>query len=210
MKTIVTTLFAVSALVFSATAQEKRELKCGHEPGLHKHHHSMMMSKELNFSEAQKAQAKINHEEFRKKMQELNKNESITVKEMRDRKFSLVKEQKAKMEALLTPEQKTKMALVKTERKAKHEAHFAKHLDKMKTTLGLTDKQVIQMKGQHESMQTKFKAIKENESLTREQKKAQLMALRAESKEQHKKILTPEQQKKVEEMKKQHADKDPS
>jgi len=210
MKAIVITLLAVSAFSFSASAQEKREMKPGHKSGMHKGHHGMMMAKELNFSEAQKAQAKANREEFKKKMQELNKNESITVKEQRDRKFALLKEQKAKMDALLTPEQKTKMAQIKSDRKAKHEEHFTQHLDKMKTKLGLTDAQIAQMKAQRESMQTKFKAIMENESLSREQKREQFMALKAEAKEQHKKIFTEEQLKKMEEMKKKHSEKTPS
>ncbi len=210
MKNIVVTLLAFSALSFSATAQEKREMKPGHEPGMHKHHHGMMMAKQLNFSDEQKKQAKLNHEDFKKKMEELNKNESITVKDQRDRKASLMKEQKAKMDALLTPEQKTKMAQLKAERKARHQEHFAKHLDKMKTELGLTDAQVTQMKSQREGMQSKFKAIMENESLSREQKRDQFMALKAEAKEQHKKILTPDQQKKMEEMKKKHFEKTPS
>ena len=42
-------------------------------------------------------------------MQELNKNESITVKEQRDRKAAILKERKTKMDGLLTAEQKTKM-----------------------------------------------------------------------------------------------------
>lgn len=208
MKSIVLTLLAVSALVFSASAQEKREMKQGHKQGMmQKRHHGMMMPKELNFTDAQKAQAKQDHEAFKQKMQELNKNEGITVKEQRDRRSALLKEQKAKMDALLTPEQKTKMTQLKAEKKARGEAHFAKHLDKMKTELGLTDQQVTQMRSQREAMQSRFKAIRENESLSREQKKERLMSLKAEAKEQHKKIFTPEQQKKVEEMKKKHFDK---
>ena len=80
--------------------------------------------------------------------------------------------------------------------------NITKHLGKMKTELGLTDIQVSQMKSQRESMQTKFKAIMENESLSREQKKEQFQALKAKGKEQHKKIFTADQLKKMEEMKK--------
>jgi periplasmic protein CpxP/Spy len=210
MKNIVITLLAISAFSFSATAQEKREMKPGHMPGMHKQHHGMMMAKELNFSEEQKAQVKLNREDFKNKMQELNKIESITVKEQRDRKAALLKEQKSKMDALLTPEQKTKMAQLKADRKIKGEEHFTKHLDKMKTTLGLTDKQIDQMKKQREAMQSRFKAIMENEALSREQRRDQFMALKAEGKEQHKKILTPDQIKKMEEMKKKHFEKTPS
>src|SRR5437868_4406849 len=204
MKSIVVTLFAISTLAFSASAQEKREMKPGHMPGMKGHHHGMMMMKELNLTEAQKQQVKANREEFRKNMQKLNKNENITVKEMRNRKEAMMKDQKAKMEALLTPEQKTKMEQLKAEHKARAEERFSKHLDKMKTELNLTDAQVTALKANREAMQAKFKAIKENNSLTREQRKEQIEALKTEAKEQHKKIFTEEQQKKMEEMKKSH------
>ncbi len=207
MKSIIITLLAVSAFAVSAMAQEKREMMPGH---MQKHHHGMMMAKQLNFSEEQKTKAKLYHQDFKQKMQELNKNENITVKEMRDRKMALLKEQKAKMNGLLTAEQKTKMAQMKADRKVKADQHFAQHLDKMKTKLGLTDQQVGQMKAQRESMQLKFKAIKENESLSREQKKEKLMSLKTEAREQHKKIFTPEQQQKMEEMKKKHFERSPA
>jgi protein CpxP len=207
MKSALITLFAVATLSISATAQEKKEMR---PPHMQKHQHGMMMARQLNFSEAQKKQAKAYNEDFRKKMQDLNKNESITVKEFRDRKAALRKEQRSKMQGLLTVEQKNKMAQLKAEQKAKREEHFAKHLNKMKTELGLTDQQVAQMKTQRESIRSKYMAIKENEALSREEKRDKLMALRTEMKEQHKKIFTPEQQQKMEEMRKKHFEKPPA
>ena len=81
-------------------------------------------------------------------MQELSKNESITVKEMRDRKAAIQKDRKLKMDGLLTAEQKTKMAQLRAERKAKNEESYTKRLDKMKSTLGLTDEQATKLKAQ--------------------------------------------------------------
>jgi Spy/CpxP family protein refolding chaperone len=211
MKSIVVTLFAVAALGFSATAQEKREFKHHEEqPGMRGKHHKMFMAKELNLSESQKQQAKANHDEFKQKMQELDKNENITVKESRDRKDALMKEQRSKMEALLTPEQKTKMEQLKAEQKTKSNERFGNHLDKMKGELNLTESQVAQLKTQRENMSAKFKAIKENESLSRQQKRDQLMALKEEAKKQHEKIFTADQMKKMEEMKKRHHEKQPA
>ena len=203
MKKIAITLLAAAFFTASATAQQKRTMKAAHH---HKHQHDMM-AKQLNFSEDQKKQANTNKADFRKKMQELNKKETITVKEQRDQKYALRKEQKAKMQALLTPEQKTKMAQLKADRKIKKEQHFTKHLDKMKTNLSLTDAQVTQLRSQKAAMQLKVKAIKANESLTREQRKTQMMALKDEAREQHKKIFTADQLKKMEEMKKKRMDK---
>jgi Spy/CpxP family protein refolding chaperone len=191
---------AITTFATAANAQQKRGMKCH---GHHKHHHGMM-AKQLNFSPDQQKQAKVYKDDFRKKMQDLNKNESITVKEQRDRKEALRKEQRTKMQGLLTPEQKTKMAQLKVDGQKKKEEHFARHLDKMKISLNLSDAQVAQMKSQREATQLKMKAIRENESLSREERKSKMMALKAEAKEQHNKILTPDQLKKMEELKKLH------
>ena len=93
------------------------------------------LAKQLNLSDEQKKQAQANKVALKQKMKELNKNESITVKEQRDRKDALRKEQKAKMQALLTPEQKTKMAELKATKMAKKEDKFAKGLEKMKSKM---------------------------------------------------------------------------
>ncbi|MEP7238373.1 MAG: hypothetical protein ABI685_10925 [Ferruginibacter sp.] len=197
MKKVLIPLFALLALTASVNAQNK-----GGKKGHHHQHQKGMMAKQLNFSEDQKKQAKMINEDSRKKMQELNKNESITVKEQRDRKAAILKERKTKMDGLLTVEQKTKQSQLKAEYKAKKEAGYAKHMDKMKTNLGLTDEQVTKLKAQRSANHAKAEKIKNNESLSREQKKEQMMALKADAKNESKKIFTPEQLKKREEMKK--------
>ncbi|MFM6925971.1 MAG: hypothetical protein ACKOU7_10760 [Ferruginibacter sp.] len=200
MKKVLIPLIALLALTVSVSAQ--------HKMGKEKHHQKGMMAKELNFTEDQKKQARTIHEDIRKKMQELNKNESITVREQRDRKAAILKERKTKMDGLLTAEQKAKQTQLRAEHKAKKEAEYAKHLDKMKSNLNLTDDQVAKLKAQHTATHAKAEQIKNNESLSREQKKTQMMALKAEAKAQHNKIFTPEQLKKKEEMKKARGDKD--
>lgn len=208
MKKIIMIALAFSAVTFSASAQEKREMKDGgRHHGMRKHHGKEMMAKQLNFSEDQKKQLKLYNDDFRQKMKALNSNENITVKEQRDRKEALLKEKKAKMAALLTPEQKTKLAQLKADHKKKSEEHFAKRLDKMKTELGLSETQVAQLKTQREKMHAKMKSIKDNEGLSREQRKTQFLALKEEAKEQRKKIFTADQLKKMEEMKKKHFDR---
>lgn len=202
MKKVLIPLIAIFALTASVNAQNKMDRK-----GHHHKHQKSMMARQLNFSEAQKTQAKAINEDSRKKMQELNKNENITVKEQRDRKAAIQKERKTKMDGLLTAEQKTKMAQLKADRKVKKEQGYAKRLDKMKTNLSLTDEQVTKLKNQRAATMAKAEKIKNNESLSREQKKEQMMALKTESKDQHNKIFTPEQLKKKEEMRKSRGDR---
>ena len=99
------------------------------------------------------------------------------------------------------------MAGIKAQQKVKKEEQFAKHIEKMKTNLNLSDDQVTKLKAQRSANHAKAEKIKNNESLSREQKKEQMMALKTEAKEQNKKIFTPEQIKKREEMKKSYKDK---
>ena len=202
MKKLLIPLIAIFALTATVNAQDKMSIKSHHNK-----HQKGMMAKQLNFSEAQKTQAKAINEDSRKKMQELNKNESITVKEQRDRRAAIQKERKTKMDGLLTAEQKAKQTQLRAEQKAKKEAGYTKRLDKMKTNLNLTDEQVAKLKAQRTTTHAKAEKIKNNESLSREQKKEQMMALKSEAKDQHKKIFTPEQLKKREEMKKNHGEK---
>lgn len=206
MKKILLSLFAFAAITLSANAQQEgRKMMKGadrHHPKNNKH----MMMKELNLSDAQQQQMKANREAFKKQMQELNKNENITVKEQRDRKEALKKEQKAKMMAILTPEQKAKMEQMKKDKQAQRELKFAQKMEKMKTNLGLSDDQFAKIKAERTANHAKMQAIRDNEKLSRTERKEQLMALKAQSKENIKKYLTPEQIKKMEEMK-QHKGK---
>jgi len=197
MKKLVVLTLALSTILFTANAQHKREQKMGGK----KQHHAQL-AKQLNLSDEQKKQAQANKVALKQKMKELNKNESITVKEQRDRKDALRKEQKAKMQALLTPEQKTKMAELKATKMAKKEEKFAKALEKIKSKINLSDAQVMQLKSQRERIKANDKEIKDNESLSRTQRKEQLMALKAEAKIQKSNIFTADQIKQLDEIKK--------
>jgi Spy/CpxP family protein refolding chaperone len=202
MKKIVAVMLAFAGFIFSTNAQETSKMKRFH----HQHNHAMMM-KELNLTADQQQQLKANRDSYQKQWLELNKNESITVKESRDKKEVLRKEQKEKMMAILTPEQKTKLEQLKKDREAKHEAMAAKRLEKMKTKLNLSDDQLAKIKAGRETVHTQAKAIRENDQLSRTEKKEKLMALKAETQTNLKNILTPEQINKIEELKKNRMEK---
>jgi hypothetical protein len=197
MKKIMLTALAFTMAIFSANAQQQGKMK-------HKKHQQQDVMKRLNLSEDQKKQAATMKQEYRAKMQELNKNESITVKESRDRKEALRKEQKTRMQALLTNEQKNRLEQLKADKKAKKEANVAKKLDRMKTKLQLTDEQVAKLKADRERTKSQLKSIRENQGLDRLQRKEQLMALKKERKTQIESMLTTEQKEKMKEMKKKH------
>lgn len=203
MKNTLVTLLAVAALSLSANAQEKNGMKGRHH---HQYHHARM-AKQLNFSDDQKKQTKLLNDDFRNKMRELNKNESITVKEMRDRKESFRKERTSKINGLLTAQQKDKLAQQKAIQQLKANQRFTLHLAKMKANLNLSEAQVDKLTSQREANRLKMKSIRDNNTLSRETRKEQMLAIKSNAKEQRKKIFTEEQLKKIEEARKKHNNK---
>jgi Spy/CpxP family protein refolding chaperone len=168
--------------------------------GMHKFHHRNMMMTQLNLTDAQKQQVKALNEDYNVKVKNLEKDDNITLKDYRTQKANFEQERKSKFQALLTTDQKNKIAQAKQDRSAKMKMMAQKRIDKMKTDLNLTDDQVAKMQAQRESSMEQMKAIRENSSLSEEQKKEQLMDLRKSSHESINSILTADQLKKKEEL----------
>jgi Spy/CpxP family protein refolding chaperone len=198
MKRIIVLTLALAITGLTLSAQQTRETK--HKKGNEMHHGQKRekgkMMKELNLTDAQKAQMKAEREAGKAKIEALEKQENLTVKEMKDRKAALQQEQKAKMETVLTPEQKNKREAQKNEMKEKHAAM-------MKEKLGLSNEQAANLKAHNDETHSKLKAIRDNQSLNMEQKKEQMKAVKEASKTQRKNILTAEQMQKMEDMKKE-------
>lgn len=73
--------------------------------------------------------------------------------------------------------------------------------EKMKIKLGLNDEQSAKMASIHKESMEKLKSIRENQSLTQQQRKEQAKKLQEDNKEKMKSFLTAEQLKKLDEMK---------
>ena len=118
-------------------------------------------------------------------------------------KAALQQEQKAKMNSVLTTEQKDKMAAARANIESKRKEMGEKRSAKMKEKLNLTDDQAAKLKAQNEATHSKVKSIMDDQSLSLEQKKIQLKAIREASKNDRKSILTADQLKKMDELKKE-------
>jgi len=119
MKKLLALSFAACIFSFAASAQtERADASAGQQKEMrHKGKHGKdKMMKELNLTKEQKAQFKAQHQEMKAKRDALNKQDNITVKEMREKQAALRAEQKSKMDAVLTPDQKTKMAEMRKQR----------------------------------------------------------------------------------------------
>jgi Spy/CpxP family protein refolding chaperone len=208
MKTLLAVIVTLSLYTFSASAQVERKPMGDHHgmKGGHMHARQHMM-KELNLTEAQRSQMKDINKDFKTKMEDLKKQDNMTVKEFNSRKAALALERKNKVNALLTTEQKDKMEGMKKERQDKMKQMQTKHMDRMKAELNLSDDQSAKLKAKNEELGNKMMAIRNNSALTQDQKKDQMKALKEERKTYMESILTADQKKKMEEMKSKRMDK---
>ncbi len=206
MKKLIALSLVFASIAGSVTAQETPKMKQEHEMKDQHHEGNMMKMKDLNITDAQKTQMKAIREDFKKQMDLLKQNQNMSMKEFNDRKEALQKDQKAKMEALLTPEQKEKMAQQKIQFEADRKTMLEKQMAEMKTKLSLTDDQVKKLNAQHEALEIKMKAIREDQSLNQESRKEKMTTLRKQSEEERNKVLTSEQLKKLEELRKDRND----
>jgi hypothetical protein len=199
MKKIALSLLIATMAVVTLQAQDTNP----YQHKMHKGHDFGMMAEKLNFSEDQKASMKKINEDFHAQMDELKKNDNITVKEWKSRMETLRKGHQAKMQGLLTNDQKAQLEKMKTEGQAMHEADAKARMEKMKIKLGLTDDQVAKLNTSRSDMMGKMKALRENNSLDEGSKREQMKELMKQQKENMKSILTEEQLKKWQEAKKE-------
>ncbi len=136
-------------------------------------------------------------------MEELKKNDNITVREWKAKMEAQRKDYRAKMQSILTDDQKAQLEKSREERKVKFQQRAKERGEKMKAELGLTDEQAAKLKSNREAMTSQLKAIRENSSLTDDFKKEQAKELIKKQREEMKSILTEEQLKKWDEQKKQ-------
>jgi hypothetical protein len=189
---VLLSLFAVAAV----KAQDDPDLR------MQKKMRHMDLQK-LNLSQEQKDRFRSANDEFRNEMQDLKKQDDITVKEWKSRMQKLRADHKEKIRGLLTNDQKEQLEKMKTGRKERSEAMSQKRMERMKQRLALTDAQSDKLNELRTDMSAKLKTLKENNSLTRDQKRDQVKELMRQRKEKMSSILTTDQLKKLKEGKHQ-------
>lgn len=149
--------------------------------------------KNLNLSESQKTEMKRLQQQFRQQQAELNKNESITVKEQRDARFEMAKNQRNKMKALLTPEQQQQLKTNQEKATANRKLQQGKRFEEMANSLNLNESQRAQLEKERESARLKVEALKQNENHSRADVEQTLKQVRENHSKTMKEVLTPEQ-----------------
>lgn len=198
MKKVIVLAIGLTGLVFSSNAQET-----GTQPQHSTHHRQKFTHKNLNLTEAQKEQLKAHRQSSRAQLAELEKNENLTVKEYKARKAEIRKSQKEQMDQLLTEEQKLALSNAGMNREGRSSEHHRFNMDKMKSSLNLSEEQVSKLKQHQNKRKIEIQAIKGDKQLTAEERKERMKEIKVESKTLYKEILTPAQFEKMQLMKKE-------
>lgn len=213
MKKILTGALAFMLFAVSAQAQTRDTVhrhKGGHE----------MMAKELNLTEQQKASLKSIHEAERNEMKNL-KSGSLTTDEQKAKRQELHKKYSEQAQAVFTPEQKEQMKTMKAQWKADGKNGKGKRGDKpegqkggkgfnkgndFSAQLNLSAEQKEKMEKLRNTSKTQMTAIKNDKSLSEDEKKAKMQDLRKSQQQQMNSILTKEQIEKMKSLRKDHKD----
>ncbi len=201
-------LFAMMVLTISFGAIAQSDGRQGNRLGKEK-------IAELNLTNEQKEKMKAEKEILKKKLEELRGNTGMSAEDMKKNRLEIMKSHKETMKAILTPEQQDQVKEMKKEMKdeggkvrgeGRGEGRGQKmkdNFEEIKQDLNLSADQSAKMKTLNEELKNNMQKIRDNTSLTQEQKKEQVKALMSSHKTSVDAILTAEQKTKLDAIRKE-------
>lgn len=216
MKKILTVTLAFVLFAGAAQAQTKDTSRHHRKGGGHD-----MMAKKLDLSADQQAKLKAIREAQHQDMKALKENKSLTADQSKAQRQELQEKYRTQFESVLTTSQKEQLSKQKSEWKNKEGKKGSYKKDGMhqkdgkdfKRTRGfgqdlnLSQDQKDKMQKMNADSKSRFESIRNDKSLTEEQKKEKMKEFKKQQHEQMKSILTPEQLEKLKVGKKSRSEK---
>lgn len=207
MKRIITGALALVLFAGAAQAQTKKDTA-----GFHHRQGREMMAQQLNLTADQQAKLKSIHDAQRKEMEAL-KTKSLTAEQSKEQRMALHKKYQEQMQSVLTPDQKDQMKKFKAERKEKGgkkgewkkggKKGIAKKGGEFQKDLNLTQAQKDQLSKLRTDSKSQMESIRNDQSLTQDQKKEKIYSLMKDQQEKFKTVLTKEQVEKLQSSRKE-------
>ena len=210
MKRILTGTLALLLFAGAAQAQSKEDTTRHHHKGSHE-----MMAKQLNLTVDQQNKLKSIRESQHKEMESL-KTKSLTGDQFKTQRKDLHKKYQYQMQLVLTPAQKAQMEAFKVERKdnggkkgqwEKGGKGMTKRGGDFQKELNLTQAQKDQLSKMRTDVKGQMQSIRNDQSLTQDQKKEKLHSLKKDQHQKFKSVLTKEQLDKLDLAKKDRKDR---
>jgi len=205
MKKIILSAAVIAFAALSVKAQEIPERKRDESKPIVKEKVIDKKQREtLNLTDDQKTKLKAMNQDIHKKMEELRKQDNLTVKEYREKMVEYRKDQQTQFESILTPEQKVQMEKNREAFKARSKEQGKRRDARMKEELKLTDEQSAKIAENRKATRQKIETINADKSLTDDQRREKVKEAMKSQKESTRRLLTDEQLKKMKENKKDH------
>ena len=189
----------------SSTDQSNSTTATQPEQGKHgfgrRHHGGMKkMAEKLNLSQQQQDQLKPIFEKQREQAKAIWKDSSLTEGQKNEKMQALHQDFQTQVSGILTPAQQQQLAQMKENGK---EHMRGKMGARMAEKLNLSQQQQDQLKPIFEKQHEQMRAIWQDNSLSKDQKKEKMQALRQDFKTQINGVLTPDQQQQWQQMREQ-------
>jgi Spy/CpxP family protein refolding chaperone len=169
------------------------------------------MKENLALNDTQYASVKKINESYADKFASVRKDDKKVTGEKREALKTIRREHVQAINSVLTPDQQQKWKTLREEKKAERKEHrHARHehrKEKVKTALSLTDDQASRIESINKDFIEKRHAVKIDKSLSESEMETKLESLKTEHNTAMKSILTDEQFKKWQELKKDHKHK---
>lgn len=162
------------------------------------------IAQELGLTDAQKQQIQNYLQDARSQMEVLRNDTTLTQEQRREQARSIRENTQARLKSVLTPDQQARAEQLRKDAQAKmqqrREQAVDRRLERMTGELGLNSSQAAAIKSLNEQARTQARSIRENSTLSQEQKIQQLQALRESTRNQIKAHLTGEQQARLDQL----------
>jgi hypothetical protein len=163
------------------------------------------MKTELALDDVQYKAVKAINEDFASRHLKLRKDPTLSREEIQKQGRSLRQQKNGAIAKVLTEDQKTKWKAYRANQAEKHKAGVARyrseHAQRMKENLSLTDEQTSKIKSIDKEFGEKFRALRNDSTLAREDVREKAKDLRHEYRSKTKSVLTEEQIQKWEQQK---------
>ncbi|HYI77302.1 MAG TPA: hypothetical protein VEW65_06745 [Chryseolinea sp.] len=160
------------------------------------------MKTELALDDVQYKAVKAINEDFANRHLKLRKDSTLSREEIQKQGRSLRQQKNGAIAKVLTEDQKTKWKSYRANHAEKHKAGIAsyrgEHAQRMKERLSLSDEQTAKIKSIDKEFGEKFRALRNDSTLAREDVREKAKDLRNDYRSKTKSVLTEEQVKKWE------------
>jgi hypothetical protein len=151
----------------------------------------------VRYTPEQRKQLVAINTEFKRKQEDLYKQDNLTLGAYKAQLLALQKDKKSRTAGLLTADQKQQVDKWKQRASDNAQVMAAARLERLKLNLQLSDDQEAKIKTQEASFREQLLAIRDNDGLLPDQKRDQMKALFAKQKDAMASVLTTDQQAKL-------------